>query len=245
MSAVAVLHPFIVERVRADGLLQLTHLFAPDASAVALVLLHAELLESAVGMRDERLSEARLEWWAQTLHDEPDRHPLTAGPLGAHLRQHSASRRALLGVLQDVPNWRTPPTIEALWEQALRLAGPLAAVQERDAATLAAHGLCCRLRQVGVSGPHNPGLCPLDLRARHQLAEAPAPLAWPDPLRRDWARAVAASVAVGAPPTARFDRVLQALLLRELAHVARPRWQPGRAGRGLGAVWRAWQVARR
>lgn len=239
------LHPFIEERMRADGLLHLSQLFAPDPGALAGVLLHAELLESAVGMREERLSEARLEWWTQTLEFEPERHPLTAGALRGVLQSAPGARRSLHAVLRGVPDWRTPASLDALWNQAMPLAAVLAELWQGHAATLLVHGLMCRMRQPGVSGPHNPGLCPLDLRARHQLAEAPLPQAWPHALRQDWAQGLGSRLRAAPGAGARFDQVLRGLLLRELERLAHPRWQPARAGRGLGAVWRAWQAARR
>lgn len=247
----AAYHPFLLERIRADGILQMGELFAADEAAVGARVLHTQLLESALLLSDERVTAARIDWWAHTLLNQPERHPLTAGELGSRLSASPAVRQSLVRRVEVSSQWHTPASMVELWQQALQLATPLAGLIEGDAASIAAHGLLFRLR-AGPVGPHNPGLCPLDLRARHQIAELPAPAQWPSRLRQDWLAGVAQIYAQSLDQTqlpagqrlGRFERAQRALLTLELSRGSRmAAWQPQRAGRGLRALWTAWRAA--
>lgn len=238
-------HPFLLERVRADGVLQVADLFGADEQAVTVCVLHAELVQSALLLSEERLTQARLSWWQHTLWAEPQRHPLTAQALAPLLAQQCGPLRALLGALDAVAHWNTPASSAELWQQSLQLATPLAALAGSNADVLAAHGLLQRLRS-GPAGPHNPGLCPLDLRARHQVTELPELAQWSLPLRRDWLEGIVSRLqAASTEAGGRFERAQRALLLREFRLGSRRSgWHPRRAGRGLAALWTAWKAAR-
>jgi hypothetical protein len=238
-------HPFLLERIRADGVLQMGELFAADEPAVTARVLHAELVESALLLSDERVTEARLGWWVQTLLAQPERHPLTARALAPVLPERSAAVQSLVRVLEQVSRWNTPASMAELWQQALQLALPCAQLVDADPASMAVHGLLVRWRAASA-GPHNPGLCPLDLRARHQIAELPNTSSWPLQLRQEWAAALLDRL-LAAPAVAlnvRFERAQRALLKLELQRaMTQPKWDAKKAGRGLRAVWTAWRAA--
>lgn len=230
-------------------MLQASALFGAPPLALAVPCLHLELLETATQLSDERVTRAKLDWWLQTLAEPAmrSRHPLGAMLVGAGCLDTPAAG-PIVQALSAVPDWPTPANVDTLWAQALALATPLAALLGAAPATLAAHGLWWRLR-LPPAGPHNPGLCPLDLRARHQLPQALALRDWPVALRRDWLAAVATRLAGSTGSRQPVDRlaVLAALLRREFQRaVARPeRWRPEAAGHGFGALWTAWRAARR
>src|SRR5690606_3252136 len=117
--SVAPYHPFLLERIRADGLLQMAELFAADEVAVSARVLHTELIESALLLSDERVTEARLDWWQHTLLCAPERHPLTAAALTPMLAARTEAVRSLVSALQGVSHWRTPASMTELWQHAL------------------------------------------------------------------------------------------------------------------------------
>lgn len=233
----------LATRAAADPLLRWVQLFARGSHLPVALCLHLELLETAFHLSDERITTLKSHWWVEALRDEAGRrHPLLealnaqAGPAPRH-----AVGRALLTLGAAT----TPVDVDALWAQALTLAAAVADLVGAAPAAIALHGLLWRLR-LPLAGPHNAGLCPLALRARHQLPAPLAPKAWPSALRQAWLATLCArwQDARTSPATA-ADAVLAALLERELAQgMAQPaRWRPGDGGRGFGALWAAWRAA--
>lgn len=233
----------VAARAAADGVLRWVQLFGRGSSLPATLCLHLELSETAFHLSDERVTAVKLQWWVDTLRAGAGaRHPLLAALLPAPAAGALAALGEALLALHDAS---TPGDASALWTQASRLATPCAALVGSDAAHLALHGLLWRLR-LPLPGPHNAGLCPLDLRARHQLPSPLPPSAWPAALRRDWLSALQQHwQEARRPPRSAADAALAALLARELrAGLRRPsEWQPGRSSRGFGALWQAWRAA--
>lgn len=229
-------------RERVDAILRWVGLFGRDVRLQAALCLHLELLDTASQLSDERVTTAKLGWWVQTLSAPQlrQRHPLTA-----FLSPDELVCSRIVPALAAWPDQPMAASIDELWSQALGLASGCASLVQAAPATFALHGLMWRLR-LPLAAPHNPGLCPLDLRARYQLAERLGPLDWPVELRRDWLQGLerlwsrGLAVATGAGPA-----VLQALLARELRRAQHPGWRAPRLALGPGAVWTAWRAALR
>lgn len=230
-------------RVAADPLLHWVQLFRRGSRLPIALCLHLELLETAFHLSDERITTLKSHWWVEALRDDSGRrHPLLEALCAD---ANSASRHALGRALLTLSAAGTPVDIEAMWAQALPLATAAAGLVDAAPATVALHGFLWRLR-LPLPGPHNAGLCPLSLRARHQLPAPLAPVHWPPALRQAWLAALQTLWQDARQPAATAaDAVLAALLERELVQgVLRPaRWQPGHGVRGFGALWTAWRAA--
>lgn len=234
----------LASRAAQDALVRWVQLFGRGSRLPWLLGLHVDLVETAFHLSDERITALKLDWWAQALCvvDAVNRHPWLSMLQPDRVTAHSLSH-ALLALEHQ----QTPGSHQELWQQAMALAAPCAAwvADAADPAALAAHGLLWRLR-LPLPAPHNAGLCPLDLRARHQLPTPRPPAEWPAPLRSDWVSAIGGHyVESRRPPAAAAGRVLDALLSREFGRAkAKPAtWQVARAGGGLGGVWTAWRAA--
>jgi hypothetical protein len=243
--------PFVDKWLQREPEMQFAEVFCPPGERPRFrawgALLH-ELRESLFELSDPGVARVKTGWWAEEtigLGQGRQRHPLGEALIGSDA-PWSALGRALLEFDPEPPrSANTAESIAALEPLALattRVESALFGGVQAEAAarSLAVHWLLQRLPQ-GLASEDQARL-PMHLLARHGLTADQLPTERSEPLLRDWAGELLASLPsrlAGA-----------ALIRRSRLRFDQARQQALASGRGLAppaapaTLWRAWRAAR-
>lgn len=242
---------FVGKWLQREPEMQFAEVFCPSGERSRFrawgALLH-ELRESLFELSDPGVARVKTAWWAEEmvgLEQGRQRHPLSEALIGLDA-PWSTLGRSLLEFEPEPPRpANTGESIAALEPLALAVARVESALfsgaqEEAIARSVAVHWLLQRLPQ-GLASEDQARL-PMHLLARHGMTAAQLPTEQSEPLLRDWAGELLASL----PP--RLSGA--ALIRRSRLRFDQARLQALVSGRGLAppaapaTLWRAWRAAR-